>query len=400
MVPGVAPADDDPSAPVGRARPVPGLRSPSLYPLLSRRGTGVRTVAQRADIARELGLRGTRRYLAGKLGARLWAAAARRALYAEIWSEAARLVGARSRVLGNDFVLFERDGVRTLAWFHNVQLDDAVTLKLALDKDLVDRLLDDAGIVVSEHRVFSPADPSEGSAFLRSGGGACVVKPADGTSGGSGVTCAVDSLADFRRAVLHAARFGDRLMIERVVPGDEYRFLFLDGELLDVIRRRPPRVVGDGRSTIAELMVRDNELRADGAPKAGISFLDTDLDCVLTLDRVGLSLRSVPPAGATVVVKSTANLNAPGDNDTVPLELVSDAVVEEAARAASAVGLRLAGVDLLTPDLGRPLAEAGGAVIEVNGTPGLHYHYLVDDPGRATRVAVPVLDRLLRAPAR
>jgi hypothetical protein len=61
----------------------------------------------------------------------------------------------------------------------------------------------------------------------------------------------VDSVVDFWRATLHAAREGERLLIERAVPGEEYRFLFLDGELLDVIRRRSTRVVGDGRSSVA-----------------------------------------------------------------------------------------------------------------------------------------------------
>lgn len=375
---------------LGRSLPLP-----SPFVVLSRSSRAVRTVARHADVARELGLRATQRYLAGERDARAWTAAARRAVYADIWSEAARLNEARHSEFGDDFALFEKDGASTIAWFHNVQLDDAVTLRLALDKGLVHRRLTDAGVVVPEHRVFSPADPSNGFSFLREGDGHYVVKPAAGTSGGSGVTCAVASVADFRRAMLHAARSGERLMIERSIPGDEYRFLFLDGKLLDVIRRRRPHVVGDGRSTVAELMHRDNELRAAGAPEAGIAFLYTDLDCVLTLNLAGHTLRSVPPAGETVVVKSTANLNAAWDNVTVDRAQVSDALVEEARRAAAAARLRLAGVDLITPDIGRPLAEAGGAVIEVNGTPGFHYHYLVADPDRATRIAVPVLRTLL-----
>ena len=63
--------------------------------------------------------------------------------------------------------------------------------------------------------------------------------------------------------------------------------------------------------------------------------------------------------------------------------------------AAACVGLRLAGVDLVTPSLEGSLAETGGVVLEVNCTPGLHHHYLVAEPDRATRVAVPILRRLL-----
>jgi cyanophycin synthetase len=70
-------------------------------------------------------------------------------------------------------------------------------------------------------------------------------------------------------------------------------------------------------------------------------------------------------------------------------------LVAEAREAAAQVGVRLAGVDLITSDLGRCLKESGGVIIEVNGTPGLHYHYQVADEANATLVAVPILRRLL-----
>ena len=120
-----------------------------------------------------------------------------------------------------------------------------------------------------------------------------------------------------------------------------------------------------------------------------------DLDCVLTLDRAGFSLGSGVPVDVVVPVKSAANENAPKDNFTVDRGLVADALIDEARRAVCALGLRLAGVDLITPDISRSLADGRGAVIEVNGTPGLHYHYLVADAERATRVAIPVLRTLL-----
>lgn len=342
----------------------------------------------------ELGVRGARRYLADKRRARIWAPEARRALYADIWTEAAKLNDAGYATMGNDFIRLDRDAHRTVAWFHHVSLDDAVTLRLALDKELVHRLLVDADVSVPEYVLFSPSDPAAAFAFLADTDRPCVLKPASGTSGGSGVTCAIDSAADLRRAIAHAARFGD-LMIERSVPGREYRMLFLDGELIDVVVRRPPHVVGDGRSSVAELVSQANDRRAASAPRSGIAFLDTDLDCVLTLDLAGLTLRSVPPAGVAVQLKSAANRNGPEDNETVDRKQLSDELIAEARRAVLATNLRLAGVDLITPDLSRPLHAAGGAIIEVNGTPGLHYHYLVADPDRATPVAVPLLRTLL-----
>jgi cyanophycin synthetase len=85
------------------------------------------------------------------------------------------------------------------------------------------------------------------------------------------------------------------------------------------------------------------------------------------------------------------------DTRSIPLSTVSPEVVDEATRAVAAVGLRLAGVDVVTPDLGKGLAETGGAIVEVNSPPGLHYHYLTVNPDPAGHVATRVLERLLES---
>src|SRR5207237_8732227 len=94
---------------------------------------------------------------------------------------------------------------------------------------------------------FSAHRPRSAFRFLARHGGPVVVKPA-GSSGGFGVTCGVSTRLDLARAVLAAAAFGPRLIIERQHAGAVYRMLFLDGQLLDVVRRRPSHVTGDGRS--------------------------------------------------------------------------------------------------------------------------------------------------------
>jgi D-alanine-D-alanine ligase-like ATP-grasp enzyme len=96
-----------------------------------------------------------------------------------------------------------------------------------------------------------------------------------------------------------------------------------------------------------------------------------------------------------MAVKSAINQNGAADNETVPLSALCPEIVRSCADAVAAVGTRLGGVEVLTPDPSRALSDAGGAILEVNGTPGLHYHYLVRDPDQATDVAVPVLETLL-----
>jgi len=312
--------------------------------------------------------------------------------YRLIWQEAADAVGAELSVVSGEFFELRANGHRARVWRHWVPLDDAVTLRLALDKLAVHELLSAAGLPLPEHHEFDASKLDGALEFLK-GGVPCVVKPTGGASG-SGTTTGVRTPEQLLRARLRGARVGRRLLIERQAEGDMYRFLFCDGELLDAVRRRPPRVTGDGRSTIRELIAAENASRLDPAHPVSMPILRVDLDCLFSLEAAGLSLRSVLPEGQTVAVKTVTSQNRISDNETVR-EPVAPELVEEARLAAAQVGVRLAGVDLITTDLSRSLKESGGVIIEVNGTPGLHYHYQVADEGNATRVAVPILRRLL-----
>jgi D-alanine-D-alanine ligase-like ATP-grasp enzyme len=163
--------------------------------------------------------------------------------------------------------------------------------------------------------------------------------------------------------------------------------------LLDVVRRLPPSVTGDGHSTIAELMEAESHRRIASHRDRVLSLLRPNLDCVLTLKRANLTLDSILPSGATVAVKTVNSRNRIEDNETV--REMSDELVAEAAAAVDTVGLRLAGVDVITADPMTSLAASEGVIVEVNGTPGLHYHYDVADRAAATPVAVRILSELL-----
>jgi cyanophycin synthetase len=273
-------------------------------------------------------------------------------------------------------------------------LDDAVTARFALEKAVVQEQLSSRGLPVPEYLEFDASNLAPAVEFLQHGPTPCVVKPvADGA--GFGVTSGVRTRAHLVRARLRASRSNDRLLIERQIAGDNYRLMFLDGALLDVVRRHPPKVTGDGSSTIAELIEAENARRLARQSEVLFRRLRIDLDCILTLEAAGLTVRSVLPAGTTVPVKEVVNQNTIEDNETVR-EQIAEGLVDEARAAAELIGVRLAGVDVVTADLSRPLADSGGAILEVNCPPGLHFHYEVTDAANATRVAVPILQALLR----
>jgi cyanophycin synthetase len=306
-------------------------------------------------------------------------------LYRELWDEAAGEVGAEVAALPGGFLELRRGDRTVCVRLQETPLDNSVTLALAADKPAVHELLAKAGVPVPEWLGFSVRERGPAEAFVARRA-PCLVKPAADTAVGTGVTGGIRDARSLARAALRASRFGERLLVERQVPGDVHRLLYLDGELLDAVRRRPPTLIGDGRSSIRALIDAENARRVEARGRRGLALLRIDLDLLLALEAAGLTLRSVPGTGEKVRVKTVSNQNRLEDNERVT---VSPELESMGALAARTVGLRLAGVDVVTPDGSR------GFVIEVNGTPGFNQHALVVNPAPTSRVAVPVLRRLL-----
>lgn len=362
-----------------------------LVELLARGGSRGRVLATRIDLLRAAGPSYHLRRIRAQRRLPGLGKSTRNAFYERMWREAAAVAGADARSLAPGLLELRREGVRARVFQQVVGLDDPVTLRLALDKLAVHRLLQAAGVGVPAHVEFSFEQPEPALAFLEREGGPCVIKPAAGTGGGHGTIAGISDAAALMRARIHAAAAGcERLLIEQQASGDVYRLLLLEGELLDVVRSVPARVIGDGRSSVARLIAAECERRVQARGAAGLSRVVVNLDTVLAVERQGFSLRSVLPAGDALAVRTITSDNGASGNETFTGR-VAEEVVAQARTAAAAVGLRLAGVDVISSDPTRP----GGVVNEVNGTPGLHHHYLVADPQRATAVAVPILERLL-----
>jgi D-alanine-D-alanine ligase-like ATP-grasp enzyme len=317
------------------------------------------------------------------------AKAHRAEFYRRAWELASEELGATVHLLEGDLLEISRDENRVRVFRNYTPLDDPVTLRVAGNKPLVHRLLAEAGLPVTEHRVFRLRQISEAVTFMADAPGPCVVKPAGGTGAGQGVTTGIRKRSQLLRAVVGTGVSPRApLLIEQEVPGDNYRLLFLDGLLLDAVRRRPPSVTGDGSSTVRRLVRAANQERLDRGYDLAQTILEIDRDMRQTLARQDLSLESVPPAESRVILKTAINSNSAAENESVTDEL-HEAVVEASAKAAAIVGARLAGVDIITSDLARPLEEVGGVILEVNTTPGFHFHY------QTRGEAFPVAERVL-----
>lgn len=313
--------------------------------------------------------------------------------YERIWHSAAQAVGADVEDLGKGFLAIRRAGVETLVRRNLAMIDHPVSVNLAVQKSFMAWILVSNGVPVAEQMDMHRGDVATAAQRVTAAGGRWVVKPASGIGGGYGITCGVETTDDLFRAWLWASVLAERIIVERQVEGEEFRLLYLDGELLDAVHRFRPTVTGDGRSTVAELIAAENRRRSTSETAEVGRFIKIDLDCELALRQSGLTLRSVVAAGVRVAVKGSVADNCAAENATV--RNLAPELVASGARAAGLARLRLAGVDIVTPDPQRSLEEAGGVVLEVNATPGLQHHYLVRDPAQATPVASTVLERIL-----
>jgi len=314
-----------------------------------------------------------------------------RGFYRTLWQEAAAAIGATIAYPDDFYAEIRFPGMVLRVHDHITSLDDLVTGTITANKPLVSRLLAEEGIPVPRSCVTRFDDPQAGWQFAACLGRPCVVKPARGTGGGTGITTEITSRRALVSAMARAGAYCNDVVIEEHVPGDNYRLLYLDGDLVDAVERRPPTLCGDGRSTIKQLIEADNAQLLRRGVGLDRSPFAIDHELRRTLDRAGRDLGSVPAAGELVSLKAVVSQNGRQFN-TQAGDRVCPALVLAGSRAAAVLGVRLAGVDVVTPDPGLPLDEAGGAIIEVNTTPGLHYHYMVS--GEPTQVARIILERL------
>lgn len=253
---------------------------------------------------------------------------------------------------------------RHLYWRNFTSATCHIGTVLTTNKNLAAVLLRDAGLPAPRNLLVR--DVAEAVRAADRLGYPVVIKPA-ATDYGRGVSTGISAPSEVAPAFTRAQAFGT-VIVEQQIAGDQHRLLVINGRCVTVSRLLPARVIGDGVSSVARLVEIVNESRAEHLSAAGVKIKLDEMAAAL-LHRQDMTTSSVPALGQVVLLRSNANLSTGGTGETMT-DVAHPEVLRLAERAALLFGLDFAGIDYLTSDVTRSPQETGGAICEVNVTPG------------------------------
>jgi len=265
-----------------------------------------------------------------------------------------------------------------------------IAVQTAGDKGLTKAVLAAVGVPTPRGAVVRTADQAVDEAARL--GGPVVIKPLDGNHG-RGVNIGLRTPEAVRWGFEQAAKHSRKVVVEEQYEGHDHRILVVGGKVVAVAQRVPAQVTGDGVSTVTQLIDQTNE-----DPRRGLGHEQVMTRIVVDdhvremLKRVDLGLDDIPAAGQVVALRATANLSTGGTAiDRTDVIHPDNAAI--ARRAALTVGLDVAGIDFMAPDITRSVRETGGGIVEVNAAPGFRMH-LEPSEGQPRDVARAVLAHL------
>ena len=268
----------------------------------------------------------------------------------------------------------------------------SIGVELACDKEDTKFLLEQAEVEVPRGDIIRREHSlNEACDYV---GFPLVIKPIDGNHG-RGITVDINNYEDALVAFNHAKESSKSgaIIVEKFITGDDYRLLVINNHLVAAAIRTPAHVIGDGKSSIQELIdvVNSDPRRGYGHEKVLTQITTNELTKTLIKD-AGYTLDSVISKGERLILKDTANLSTGGTAEDIT-DIVHPANVSMAERISKIIDLDICGIDIMTTDISKPISETGGAVLEVNAGPGFRMH-LAPTTGLPRNVAAPVIDKL------
>jgi len=270
------------------------------------------------------------------------------------------------------------------------QNTSCIAVDIASDKILTKKILKDHGLPVPEGDVAY--NEEEAISIAEELGYPVVIKPYNGNQG-KGVHLNISNREEVVIAYRNAKNYSDLVMVEKQVKGRHYRVLVVGEKVVAVAERIPAHVIGDGVHTVKELIEIENKnpLRGNGHEKP-LTKITVDAVSKMVLQKQGLTLDDVPRKGRKVFLRESANLSTGG----IAIDRTDEIHpynIEIAVRAAKAIGLDIAGIDITMEDIRKPLSATNGAIIEINASPGIRMHHY-PSKGKPRNVAKAIVDML------
>jgi len=265
-----------------------------------------------------------------------------------------------------------------------------IAVDIACNKEATKDILKEACIPVAEGDICY--DEEDLKATVERLGYPIVLKPFNGNHG-KGASINIRTWEDAVAGLHFAQQYSGRVIVEKFITGYDYRILVINHKIVAAAKRVPAHITGDGKNTIQTLIDLTNaDPRRGYGHENVLTLISVDRDTEEQLQKLNYTLASVPAENEIVYLKSTANLSTGGTSIDVTDSLHPNTIFL-AERISRVIGLDICGIDIMATTLSEPLAETGGAVIEVNAAPGFRMH-LAPSEGQPRNVAAPVIDML------
>lgn len=268
-------------------------------------------------------------------------------------------------------------------------ITNATSLICADNKIITQMLLEKYQLPSTQAKVFT--DKGSAIRYFEQCDGPCVTKPMIG-GGGEGVTVNIHSIEQLEEGIIYAKKYNDQFLVEKFFEGHDYRCLVVGQKLVAIAYRNPPSVIGDGQSTIQELIDAINSTREDNR-KGPLSKIKIDNGMKNYLQKNNRSLTDKPKKDEKVIVRENANLFTGGHSVAVDIDNIHPSNKKYIEKLAKTMNLYVTGVDIVCKDLSQPLTENNGAIIEINTRPRIRMHE-TPHQGSPVNVSEKIIDML------